>query len=400
MKKRLKSAVAILFCLSVLLTTFVSAVDLNEVKDMPQDPEYYSYEPLKWALDRQLVDVTDDRIEPKAELLRADVVDIMVRYLGNNVKGIDIAPYFTDVDANAWYYPSLTKGYQMGIIQGYANLLRPLDKVTREEAFTILARTLQLSELNEDMEAIKAFGDYTSISDWALKKIAALVRAGYVIGDDKKNINPKNYITKEEFITIIWRSRNSPFFVEPTFKPDATSVSNYSLSIVNDDPNAPTGIEIIQYGLSTNEGDIDLKIKSEVSDSVLLSNLKLRVSTVQGAGKRVSYFGMTLIDGQTYTFQELFNQLANIAEGWSKYVGFNIPVVNINKTNGTLGDLRKLYKLVNDVYVATINTRPDTWASLGITMHSETEATILYDIYDSFGNVTDRGVSITLNVAE
>jgi S-layer homology domain. len=393
MKVILKSTIALFFITALLLTSFVSAANLEDIKDMPA-ATYYATDALKWAVTQKLIDPVDGNISPASDLLRAELADIMVRYAGSGAAEIDIARYYTDLDKNAWYYSSICKAFRLGIIKGYANLMRPLDKLTREEAFTILARTLNLKDESKDVAEMKKFGDVTDVSDWAVAKVAALVKAGYVLGDGS-NINPKKNITKEEFLTIIYRMRTitPPTPIEPPFVPSDSSFSNYMFVLKSDN-----GPSYVDYGLVNNEDGLSLSIKNEVADTVELADINLQVSTVSGSGKRTSLFGMTLEDGKNYTGQELFNQLATISEGLSNYVQLGIPVEEINKTNGTIGDLRDLFKLVNHVYSVTINQYPQIWAGLGITMHSDTSATILYDIYDNFGNKTDSGVAITLNV--
>lgn len=403
MKSLLKSATAILFCVAVLMTTFVSAASPSDVKDMPPVSRY-SYTPLTWALDLNLIDPKDGNIVPGQDLLRAELADIMVRYLGRNVTTIALAPYYDDVDKDAWYYDSLGKAYQMGIIQGYNRMMRPLDKITREEAFTILARTLKISDEAKDIDEMKAFSDADTVSDWAVKKVAALVKAGYILGGtsatnaELKVINPKSNISREEFITIIWRMRNHPTITEPKYF-EIPITTNYKLEIVTSTSSTAEPVaQVLQSGLSTPEGQIDLNIPSTIVDSIPLSDLKLTVSTQQSSGKRRTYFGMELIDGQSYTFQQLFNELATIAEAKSHYVGLNLVDFGIHMTNSDMGDLRKLYELVNIVYTATIDTRADEWEALGITMASKYDATIKYDIFNAANVRTAHGVEISLNV--
>ena len=92
------------------------------------------------------------------------------------------------------------KAVQMQAFQGADGLLHPNDPITREEAFTVLARAFALADGSSS--ALSAFSDSASVSSWAKGSVAALVENGYVDGANGR-LNPKNNITRAEFAKVI-----------------------------------------------------------------------------------------------------------------------------------------------------------------------------------------------------
>ncbi|MBO7746880.1 IPT/TIG domain-containing protein [Paenibacillus sp. MWE-103] len=158
--------------------------------DMPSD---WSTSALQHAVANGLLRGADGKINPNAQLTRAEMASIVVRMFGASVKG-DLAA-FEDVAPGAWYAPDMAIAYHMGAVGGSNGQMRPKDAVTREEAFTILARVFKL----QPAEASNvAFADAGELSAWAKGSVHAIANAGYVHGADGK-LNPKGRMTRAEF---------------------------------------------------------------------------------------------------------------------------------------------------------------------------------------------------------
>jgi hypothetical protein len=61
----------------------------------------------------------------------------------------------------------------------------PAGNITREQAFTVLARAMKLA--NGTASDLAAFSDASNISAWALGPVSAMVRDGYVSGSGGKD---------------------------------------------------------------------------------------------------------------------------------------------------------------------------------------------------------------------
>ena len=107
---------------------------------------------------------------------------------------------YRDVLPSAWYYSDMGKAVKMGAFQGANGLLNPDAPITREEAFTVLARAFALE--GGGSATLKDFVDGGTVSSWASESVAALVAGGYVNGANGM-LNLKNNITRAEFAKVI-----------------------------------------------------------------------------------------------------------------------------------------------------------------------------------------------------
>lgn len=94
---------------------------------------------------------------------------------------------------NDWSAKSLEQAIDDG-------LLNPDAPITREEAFTVLARAFALE--GGGSATLKDFVDGGTVSSWASESVAALVAGGYVNGANGM-LNLKNNITRAEFAKVI-----------------------------------------------------------------------------------------------------------------------------------------------------------------------------------------------------
>lgn len=166
-------------------------------------------------------------IKAKDSISRAELVTMINRVLGTNKKA-DLNS-FNDVKKSDWYYEDMAKAVDSGIIKGVGkNKLNPAGKVSREEAFTILSRVLVLESEKRDETSIK---DLDKVSTWAQSGTTALVEKGYVNGDKSKKINPKNNITREEFIQLLDNVFNG--FIKESGSYEKASKGNLIINVPN-----------------------------------------------------------------------------------------------------------------------------------------------------------------------
>jgi uncharacterized protein YjdB len=194
-----------LFCLllvvvmviSMIPTTLYAAEGGSSVfLDMPVD---WSTTALENALKNGLLSGFDNKITPKDNLTRAQMVAIVNRAFGTTKKAS--LSSFTDVAASAWYYDDMAKAVQMKTIKGSGNgKLSPESDITREEAFVVLAHAFKLSGAVDTI--LDQFSDKHLVSTWAKEETASLVNAGYVSGS-KGKLNPKQNITRAEFAQLM-----------------------------------------------------------------------------------------------------------------------------------------------------------------------------------------------------
>ena len=151
--------------------------------------------------------IGQDLFDPDQDITRAEFAAIMVRGLGLKLEGGDTP--FSDVNAKDWYHGSVRTAYSYGLISGFEDgTFRPLQKITREEAMTILARAMKLTNPKFDSsksadELLSPFADIQDVSGWARSSIVDSLRAGIVSGRSNNKLAPKANITRAEVAALV-----------------------------------------------------------------------------------------------------------------------------------------------------------------------------------------------------
>ena len=190
-----KNTIAMVLAGAMLLPSNAFAADLSQYKDFPND---WSAKSLEQAIDDGLLNGSNGMIDAKGLLTRAQMAAIVSRAFGA-AKTASLDDY-RDVLPSAWYYSDMGKAVKMGAFQGANGLLNPDAPITREEAFTVLARAFALE--GGGSATLKDFVDGGTVSSWASESVAALVAGGYVNGANGM-LNLKNNITRAEFAKVI-----------------------------------------------------------------------------------------------------------------------------------------------------------------------------------------------------
>lgn len=194
MKKRVLSLGIVLTMMASSMQTFA-----EDYSDMPTG---WSNAAMTYAVNNGYIKGSNGKLNPQGLATRAQVASIFARVLKLENKA-DLSSY-TDVNASQWYYDDLAKAVDTGLFKGSDNKLRPNDNITREEVMAIIARAYNLTGENANLSA---FTDGSTVSNWAVNAVSALVENGIVNGSNGK-LNPKNNITREEFAQLLYNCQN------------------------------------------------------------------------------------------------------------------------------------------------------------------------------------------------
>ena len=155
--------------------------------------------------------IGDDKFEPDRDITRAEFAAIVVRALGLMSSGTG-KDAFIDVMKKNWYYDAVSIAYEYGITSGYENgKFWPDDKITREQAMTMIARAMKITGSKVELadgeadKLLTSFTDAYSAAEYAKANIASCVKAGIVSGRSGKLIAPKDNITRAEVAVIVQR---------------------------------------------------------------------------------------------------------------------------------------------------------------------------------------------------
>lgn len=189
----------------------------NSTYSVIWSPKIYKDVENHWAKDavndmgsRIIIDgVEDNNFEPDRSITRAEFASIVIRSLGlmRSDTGKDV---FSDVTKDSIYYEAISIAHEYGIITGYGNeKFGPMDKITREQAFTVIARAMKITKLKAEVKdseiegIIGRFGDLTNASEWAQQSVAACINIGIVSGKSQGILDPRDETTRAEVATIV-----------------------------------------------------------------------------------------------------------------------------------------------------------------------------------------------------
>lgn len=145
---------------------------------------------------------------PYANTTRAQIAVIFYRMEGS--PAVEGENSFTDVvrgSGTAWFYDAVTWAQKNGIMGGYGNSsFAPNDPITREQLAAIFYRYAQYKgyDTTQGGMAIREFGDYESISDYAMSAMAWAVNTGLVKGDSNL-LYPNGTATRAEIAAMLHR---------------------------------------------------------------------------------------------------------------------------------------------------------------------------------------------------
>ena len=144
---------------------------------------------------------------PNRAITRAEFASMVVKTLG--LKGTNFPEKFGDVHKEDSCYGAIYTAYEYGILNGYSNgNFGPQDLITREQAMTMLAKAMEIADMNvtvsdaDESNQLKLFKDYDSISLYAREAATICIDNGIFTGDNKGRLNPKDNLTRAESATI------------------------------------------------------------------------------------------------------------------------------------------------------------------------------------------------------
>ena len=146
-----------------------------------------------------------DRFDPEGTMTRAMLVTVLYRLDGAPAIAPDTG--FSDVPENEWYAQAIAWGKLRGIVDGVGGgKFAPEDKVTREQAATILYRYARYKGSDTSAAAdISTFRDAASVSAYAEEPMAWSVAEGLIGGIEGNRLDPQGSATRAQLAVILMR---------------------------------------------------------------------------------------------------------------------------------------------------------------------------------------------------
>lgn len=221
-------------------------------------------------------------------ITRADLI-IIANKLNNSIeKGNKRVAY--DISTEDYFYNDICTAVNKGIIDvDDSGKIRPWEYATREETMVIFAGLFNLSYSGNAYDYLtEKFSDVAKLNYDNLKKVAAVVDAGFISGYEDGSLRPKNNITRAEIIVMIDKMIKEVY-----------SKGKYSNLVING--------SVIINGEDVKISDSEIKGKIFIMDGVKESLPTITDTNIgQGISSRVGLVTVEKTDGLS-TLTELNN---------------------------------------------------------------------------------------------
>ncbi|KZE78593.1 hypothetical protein AV654_02245 [Paenibacillus elgii] len=153
--------------------------------------------------------VSQGAFHPDQDITRAEFAAILIRGLG--LKAKEGVQSFSDVERKDWFAGAVGTAYAYNLISGFEDgTFRPNEKITREQAMTIMARAMTITGLSAKTSPtseplLNSFADARTVSDWAKSGISDALQSGLLSGRSSTELAPKAFITRAEVAVIVRR---------------------------------------------------------------------------------------------------------------------------------------------------------------------------------------------------
>ncbi|WP_405107429.1 S-layer homology domain-containing protein [Paenibacillus sp. FSL K6-1217] len=159
----------------------------------------WALESVYTAYDRKLMNGVSKGslvFAPKKNITRAEFAALLLRLTGNEPSAAASAAAFSDVKADAWYYGTVNRAKELGIISGVTGkTFKPDGLVTRQDMAVMMVRAFKLDAASAGAGAGK-FSDEDQISDYALSAVRTVTGLGYMSGTGGA-FEPSAVVTRE-----------------------------------------------------------------------------------------------------------------------------------------------------------------------------------------------------------
>ena len=185
-------------CMLISLVPTALAADRSELED------HWASESLTYFADQGwLQGYKDGTYKPDSKISRAEFITILNRVCGFTERNDEAAKAFQDVKETDWYFEQVSIALAAGYTNGTsATTMSPNAKITRQEAFTMIARVAGVS--SENVTVLDTFGDANDIGKFAKPAIAGLTIQGYVGGYTDGCLRPKRNISRAEAVKTMY----------------------------------------------------------------------------------------------------------------------------------------------------------------------------------------------------
>jgi hypothetical protein len=148
----------------------------------------------KWS-DAGILTGDNGSFRPDDSITRAEMATIFDRTMAYRTKAVNT---FTDL-GESWYTDAILRANAAGLMLGSDGLVRPNDKITRQETAILICRAIGLPEKSGNT----SFADDASIAPWAKGYVNALASAGLIAGVGDNRFAPTDNINRASVVKML-----------------------------------------------------------------------------------------------------------------------------------------------------------------------------------------------------
>jgi hypothetical protein len=147
----------------------------------------------------------DGKFLPNQSVTRAMLAYWLVKVMGLGNQPVSDKPSFADVKPTDWFYKPVEIIRQNNYISGYADGFRPNQFVQKSEVLSILARTLNTPQPDEQAteQALCAYNDKAKIPAYARTAVAQTALAGLIVTPADHLLNPTAIATRADAAVML-----------------------------------------------------------------------------------------------------------------------------------------------------------------------------------------------------
>jgi hypothetical protein len=149
----------------------------------------------KWS-GYEIIRGYEGKFRPDDPITRGEMAVILDRLMQYQVAADNV---FTDLGTD-FYAEAVRKANAAGVMLGYEDKVRPADSITRQDAFVMIARALEIREAPGYTLKAPDAGD---ISDYAIASVAAMESLGMIHGRPDGKLYPRDTITRAEVVQVL-----------------------------------------------------------------------------------------------------------------------------------------------------------------------------------------------------
>lgn len=144
---------------------------------------------------------------PDDSMTRQEFIAALMRFLGTDLQAYHnvVLPFIDNGFIASWALDSVKAAYSLGYVGGSGSggrlSVNPTSTITRQEAMTILARTMS-DKAAQNVSILSRFSDASKVADWAKAPLALMVEQ-QIIGGSGGKLNPTGNVKRSEVAKML-----------------------------------------------------------------------------------------------------------------------------------------------------------------------------------------------------